>query len=931
MDDLELLKAYVERQDQEAFAELVRRHGRWLYSAARRQLGDGHLAEDVTQAVFVLLARRAGGLRGYRRLSGWLFVALGFCVRHTQRQRARTEQREREVATMRPETAEQPRWDDIAPLLESAVGRLTKADRDAVLLRFYEQRPLAEVGTALGISEEAARKRVDRAVDKLRSMLAKHGTPGTSAGLSAVLAVNIVQEMPASLIDSVIQAIGGGNAVAGGIAKGAMKMMTWAKVKVVAMVLAVAATLGGVGVAISGGAGSSPAAPPGPPFAVAPAVSDDSNSTGNLLLYGYSVGVEDPVAQQLRAGRTAAPGGGSYQVYLADAEEIRGILLREMAVGNVQPARSGNLSIGIGPTNPADINGWSVSFYNSASTHWGITGNAFFSPGSRIALDGTGNAVLNGSLQFRRISAADPRWRGAGRDLSSALMPLNVAIAPGQAAVAILDLGFVGKARRSHVVIFAPLRLSEEECATVADMEYPETYLRLGVPGIRQISQYGQQWRAAATQPSNPAPAAKWEQKLSDGTTIRLAAIGRPRHWPILMWNPDGNPMAPSCGWPDHDPTGGEHSSIEETVLRIEVSSPHPIGYGMNQMPGPRNPERYSGYQQASWNDSFSSLTVRMGAGSWQSAGIIKEGKTYTVGGTRVLIEKIEQDGGQRVRYRVLDRSELCLTFAAVSKTGERKWAEHCNYAFINGDGVKLRQDPTQYADRALVTMATSPHPEDDPIELLWRKAEMVQFDGFATRPGRLPPFDLGRDSRVVAKQEPTRMTTTRAAMADTPAADMKRMMEAGARGDVAAVEGYLMGDSPEQVRVFARFIARGQQAASEFEKRYGRPLGGKVGEVSLYLHRLTQEQEYALGDTGTASSGEVRFVKSGAGRWQADVSSGSENLGISEMEAIAGVIEHWLETLKAGEYADAEDAQTTLDEMAKAGVGAESKGARRR
>jgi RNA polymerase sigma factor (sigma-70 family) len=249
MDDALLLKKYVDGQDQEAFADLVGRHGGWLKSAARRQLRDGQLAEDVTQAVFLLLSKRAKGIM-HTRVSGWLFLAMGYCIRETKRRRMQQIAGEKEVASMRKEAVEEARWQEIAPELDEAVGKLGKADREAVLLRFYEERPLVEVGRALGISEEAAKKRVQRAVGKLRGLLAKKGITGTTAGLSAVLVGNVVEKMPEHMVERIVSAVGsgGGNTVAAGIAKGAMKMMTMAKVKVAAiMFLAVV----GVGVVVA--------------------------------------------------------------------------------------------------------------------------------------------------------------------------------------------------------------------------------------------------------------------------------------------------------------------------------------------------------------------------------------------------------------------------------------------------------------------------------------------------------------------------------------------------------------------------------------------------------------------------------------------------------------------------------------------------------
>ena len=254
MDDIELLGRYAQEQDQQAFSTLVERHEAWVYAAARRQVRDEHAAEDVAQAVFAMLARRAGKLKGYLYLSGWLFRALSYCVGEVERERLRRKRREAEAARLRGEvTNMEADWEQIAPELDAAVGTLGKKDRDAVVLRFCEQRPLAEVGLCLGISEKAAQKRVERAVGKLREKLAGKGVEVEAGSLGAMVLAHAVEGGmeggAAGLVEKVMAGIGdgGGNGTAELIAKGAMKMMVMAKVKVVA-VAAIGLTLAGAAV-----------------------------------------------------------------------------------------------------------------------------------------------------------------------------------------------------------------------------------------------------------------------------------------------------------------------------------------------------------------------------------------------------------------------------------------------------------------------------------------------------------------------------------------------------------------------------------------------------------------------------------------------------------------------------------------------------------
>jgi len=180
MDDAVLLGRYVETGCQASFQEIVTRHSGWVYSLSLRAVRDRHLAEDVTQAVFIILAKKASAIREGTPLSGWLFKAARFAVSDALKRRTRMRNRENRFAEFfraangddgttafgDPNASEVS--DELAHTLDEALACLSDGDRHAVLLRFYEGKSLAEVGQVLDISEEAAKKRVSRAVEKLR-------------------------------------------------------------------------------------------------------------------------------------------------------------------------------------------------------------------------------------------------------------------------------------------------------------------------------------------------------------------------------------------------------------------------------------------------------------------------------------------------------------------------------------------------------------------------------------------------------------------------------------------------------------------------------------------------------------------------------------------------------------------------------------------
>jgi len=166
MDDMALLREYAARNSEAAFETLVSRRVNFVYSAALRQVRDPHLAEEITQAVFIILAQKAGRISDKTILAGWLFRTTRFAALAQMRADAKRRQREQE-AHMQSEI--QPAvpdlfWEQMSPLLDEALATLGETDRQAVLLRFFENKSLAEVGSSLGAGEDTARKRVSRAL-----------------------------------------------------------------------------------------------------------------------------------------------------------------------------------------------------------------------------------------------------------------------------------------------------------------------------------------------------------------------------------------------------------------------------------------------------------------------------------------------------------------------------------------------------------------------------------------------------------------------------------------------------------------------------------------------------------------------------------------------------------------------------------------------
>jgi RNA polymerase sigma factor (sigma-70 family) len=318
-DDLALVRDFAASQSEPAFATLVVRHIALVHSVALRQAGDPHLAHDVTQAVFIILAHKAGSLGPDTIVSAWLYRTACYVATETRRNRRRREQREQEAYMQ--STLKDPQagaWEHLSPLLDEAMAGLSEPDRAALVLRFFEDKTASEIAAALRVNEDAAQKRVTRALDKLRIVFRKHGVISTTAIIAGAISANSVQAAPpamAKLISTVAMTKG---AVAGSstltLVKGALRYMAWKKAQSAITVAMTVLLLGG-GATIA---------------TLARTKATPGQSTGRItsrVTGGTGTGRQVTVAGDISVGLTS--GGGASTVRLGD----RGV----DAVGKIIP------------------------------------------------------------------------------------------------------------------------------------------------------------------------------------------------------------------------------------------------------------------------------------------------------------------------------------------------------------------------------------------------------------------------------------------------------------------------------------------------------------------------------------------------------------------------------------------------------------------
>ncbi len=244
IDDMDLVRQYARSKSEEAFATLVSRHVNLVYSVALRQVRDAHLAEEITQTVFIILARKARSLTSKTVISGWLYRTARYASAKALTMQRRRQHREQE-AYMRAQLneTESNAWMQIEPVLDTAMAQLGEKDHNAVVLRFFEGRNFKDISATLGTTEAGAKMRVNRALEKLRKFFTTRGLTFSAAAIAGAISANSVQAAPIGLATSVTAAAVNGTAVTTStltLIKTTLKIMAWTKLKTAVVVGAIA-------------------------------------------------------------------------------------------------------------------------------------------------------------------------------------------------------------------------------------------------------------------------------------------------------------------------------------------------------------------------------------------------------------------------------------------------------------------------------------------------------------------------------------------------------------------------------------------------------------------------------------------------------------------------------------------------------------------
>lgn len=667
MDDRELLAAYVSSQSAKAFEEIVRANAGIVYAAARRQVRDAHLAEDVTQAVFILLTKKAKRVQG--SLAGWLIVATRYASRDALKIARRRQIHERAAAQMPATTSEQPspRWDEYAEHLDEALTKLPASDRDAIALRYLREMKVQEVAQAIGITPAAAEKRVNRALSRLRAILSARAAAPAIAMLATELAARGAEAAPVSLVQSITATVATGKGLlAASIAQKASAAMFWAKAKLAACIITAIGVTGTAvalaAIVIERNSGAAPPAAAAPVTAAPPAVlsampeTPETNLPGSIRVATYSVMLNQAGADIVQPVLTpeSSPSIG-YLLMRCDALALRAALRKAIDAKGIEDY-SQSLVADVPPPmkpypTPPQMNlPWSWLILGDPLTDSAVSTQAFGDASEKSdrfevkpSADGRSASV---KMNFDQISlqfSARVRLRmaqiGIGTPKEVVSLGADTDVQTGQCLVFMRQyrLDHAPDLPRQipffHLIVLESYKSEESERGAFASQTSPAWWLSQGPARIHQWTHVAYAWWALAAK----AKAQSSEQTftLSDGKTIRLTSLCDAGKWPGCWWDVGGNSLpiqefVPANG----DPPNNLYGKVLLRGLQSEVAKEMP----QDQMRLPPDGQPFDLNTGQFPIMDRATLSVGSEVGNWQEAGRMKLGETGHFGDIQITI-----------------------------------------------------------------------------------------------------------------------------------------------------------------------------------------------------------------------------------------------------------------------------------------------------
>lgn len=725
MTDTELLDALA-RGDQSAFAALVQRHADWVWGCALRQTADTFQAEDITQAAFLLLARKAPALLAHGSMEKWLFRVVHYLARDAHKLANRRQYHESKVATMTSEQAPEHRdWGALSAVLDDAVARLRTGDRQCILLRFYQGLSLAQVAAALELTEDAATKRVSRAVARLKVTLHRQGIT-TSTDVQELLTGGISCVAPAALVARISG--GGSTAAASALASKAAVMLFAAKLKVVGAMLA--ATVVATAITTAAVLSTRPSPPSKPPSAAA--VPAAAPITAETDLQAPPIHTDKQV---IAVNRTILLLPQSAADQLIAATQLvasgQGLQTRSGPSVNLHPLLRSLLPQVVGKT---PITAWPQA--RGFNTFDGMQQLTFrsgpfmdwinFTP--RVTASAGPVTQIAGSFNLSNAASGDYTLTPVtlqSKDVLVQIVPLAVRTVPG------LNL----------IVIYEAIPIDSSDLAALGYFSDGAGWLGRPVAESLRIARAGSIWQGMVPE-SRIGMARSRAKKLPGGAEIWVEDICDPSVHPLARWAVDGQPYA-------------VQESGKQPMASIGISDPNlPSRFG--------SPERT--YDLGVWvplsrqDAAGYSCTIAFGDGPYKTVASMpaSKGATATVQGCPITVVNIDIHG--QGEFRVTGRlpRDMDVDIVAIRKDRSIAWNRGRHGLFL--------ADDAEFVIEPSFSFGLAPS-EIDHLEIRTRPFRSVTFDKLAKRPAIPLPTGLesavdpeaARDRRLAAATPPGR------------------------------------------------------------------------------------------------------------------------------------------------------------------------------
>ena len=793
---------------------------------------------------------------------------------------------------MKPEAipADTVDWPTLAPLLDDAVAGLSSTDREAILLRFYQQLPLAQVGQSLHISEDAAKKRVGRALDRLRRSLAAKGLTSTSSALGVTLLADVTHAAPQQLIHALTQTAA---PAATQLAAATHKLILLAKLKTAAVIILLAGAATGVTAIVAPHfAASHPttapiaAKPPALASALIPLEEDESKVPGQIQLVRWDMVLNDKGESLILPALVPidTPSKG-FQAYRCNGLALRKAAAEALNAGGVERV-AGEIEYGRVWGQQDQIN---LTF--SWGNHLSSTPNAkvLMSFGDNNESTKTFTRTLGNRIKLA-LQHDVPRpmvqelvndWQR--REFPAAKVACDTELAPGDAIV------FIGTFPAPSGRAYYGMAVWESFTAGKADMTRINAirdagwWCRFGPGKVRQWSNIATVWAQHGT-PSTPAQLAPFTISLQDGKTARLVALTNPSRWPFCWWDPAGNPTTEFNGivsfWNGELPKGvSAIIEIDGPAQEYVIASPtgHPDF----------NPE--SPYSEvvalAIPQTDATKHTLQTGilVGPWKELARMKATDKVTIGDTAYRTSRAGSFGDTSFLVQFDISGPLVDEDVLVAVgDGKQAWRGRGNLASLSPDKSTLSDQPN---------FSGIPLAKLEYFKLMRRKRQQITFTGIATEPKILPPAaatseqaraaekrlaDRADQARLQALLDARKAWQQTLADPTTPKGALRAFANAILKNDPAAAESLLLASTPQAAAFGHNFVAlmiTHQQAYTIAAQRYGELAihDNLAGRLSHLDDDFADIKIKSLSD-GTADFGGLILRKNAAGQYRFDM-----------------------------------------------------------